>query len=95
MGAADGLAGLMHCSQRNFDFVITDMLMPNCDGVEFISLLRKINPQISIIAMSGGGRIPAETYLRIASAFGIKGVLCKPLDMNTILELVSGDFAPH
>jgi len=88
VGAADGQVGLTLCAEFKYDLVICDMLMPDCDGVELITALRKINPTAAIIAISGGGRVEAENYLRIAKLLGAKAVLRKPFPMTSFMELV-------
>ena len=92
VGASDGLMGLKQCAENKYDLVVSDMLMPNCDGVEFIVALRKQNPAAAIIAISGGGRIGAETYLRIAANLGVKAVLNKPFPMSTFIKTVNEVF---
>jgi len=94
VGALDGTVGLKLYSQKKFNLVISDIVMPNCDGVELIIALRKMDPQVAIIVMSGGGRISAENYLRIAAAFGVSGVLRKPFSMPSLLEMVSREIQP-
>jgi DNA-binding NtrC family response regulator len=94
VGALDGTVGLKLYSQKKFDLVISDIVMPNCDGVELIMALRKMDPKVAIIVMSGGGRISAENYLRIAAAFGVSGVLRKPFTMPSLLEMVRREIPP-
>lgn len=87
--AMDGLAGLKLYAKKTFDLIISDMIMPNCDGVELIVSLRKMNPLVAIIAMSGGGMIAADNYLKIAASFHVQAVLPKPFTMPRLLEMVS------
>lgn len=58
--AANGKEGAQRIAQEGFDLVITDMLMPGCDGLEFIAEIHRRHPQLRILAMTGGGRIPSE-----------------------------------
>jgi two-component system chemotaxis response regulator CheY len=60
------------------DLVITDLIMPDIDGLEIIQELRRINPAVRILAISGGGRVDAEEYLSVARKFGAVEVLSKP-----------------
>jgi len=73
---------------ENFDLAITDILMPDMDGLELITLLRKDYPDLKIIAMSAGGRIGPEAYLEIASKLGAVGVLRKPFTQRELLDSV-------
>jgi CheY-like chemotaxis protein len=61
-----------------FDLVITDLIMPDKEGLETIMELRRKEPGLRIIAMSGGGRINATDFLRIAKAFGADRTFTKP-----------------
>ncbi|MBM3262441.1 MAG: response regulator [candidate division Zixibacteria bacterium] len=70
------------------DLVITDIMMPDMEGIETIRELRKINPGVRIIAMSGGGTIRANEYLRMASMFGARRVIEKPFDLRDMLIAV-------
>ena len=60
------------------DLVITDLIMPDTDGLEMIQELRRINPAVRVLAISGGGRVDAEEYLSVARKFGAVEVLPKP-----------------
>ncbi len=64
--AADGRKGLRLFEENAYDLVITDLIMPEQEGMETITFLRKKYPDIKIIAISGGGRIGPETYLPAA-----------------------------
>lgn len=77
----------MHEKQR-FDLVITDLVMPNIEGLEVIMDLRRIDRAVRIIAMSGGGRSKAEDYLRIALKLGVQLTLSKPFGNQEFLESV-------
>jgi CheY-like chemotaxis protein len=61
-----------------FDLLVTDIIMPDMDGIEVIMSLRKLQPPIKIIAISGGGRINARDYLELATRLGVHGTLQKP-----------------
>jgi len=70
------------------DLVITDLVMPNKDGVEVILELKRLNAAAKIIAMSGGGRHGSESYLKVAHALGAQRVLAKPFSREELLEAV-------
>ena len=66
-------------TKRNFDLVITDVLMPDGDGLDLITELRKKQPQARILAMSGGGRyLEGSDYLKLAKGLGAHTAMMKP-----------------
>lgn len=78
--AADGAAALKTLSGARVELVITDIIMPNMEGIETIRALRRTYPHLGIVAMSGGGRMKPEGYLEGATAFGAARILRKPFD---------------
>jgi CheY-like chemotaxis protein len=86
--ANDGREGLQLCGKNHYDLVITDIIMPEVDGMEVIFSLQKTKPDTRVIAMSGGGRIDADNYLRMARAAGTS-VLQKPFELPHFLEMVA------
>ena len=70
------------------NLVITDLVMPDKDGLEVIMDLRRRDPKVRIIAMSGGGQGSAECYLKIARKLGAQRTLSKPFGNNEFLEAV-------
>jgi CheY-like chemotaxis protein len=74
----DGRSALEQYGSNPTDLVITDLIMPETDGLEMIQELRRINPDVRILAISGGGRVDAEEYLSVARKFGAVEVLSKP-----------------
>jgi CheY-like chemotaxis protein len=73
-----GQEALARYRQEPSDLVITDLIMPETDGLEMIQELRRTNPGVRILAISGGGRVDAEEYLSVARKFGAVEVLSKP-----------------
>ena len=86
--ASDGKEGinLFNCNQ--VDLVVTDIIMPDKDGFVTIMELKKICPDIKIIAMSGGGRGLPEYYLDTAKGFGAKYTFEKPFKTSELVEAV-------
>lgn len=79
----------MRLQQREpADLVITDLIMPEQEGLETISRLKKEYKGIKIIAISGGGRIGPEAYLPAALELGADRVFCKPFDVKEIVDAV-------
>ena len=86
--AFDGDEGIKMYRARNFDLVITDLIMPDKEGIQIIRELRKENSQIRIIAMSAGGRGGATDYLKWARLMGAKQCLSKPIKREDLLGAV-------
>ena len=89
--AIHGIAGLESYRAGEFDVVITDLLMPEQEGLETIGELRRIDPDVRIIAISGGGRIqgPHEVLLQ-ASALGAQATLGKPFRLADLKRALYG-----
>ena len=77
--ACDGEEAQKILPSRSFDLVITDLVMPNREGIETIRAIRKSHPGVRIIAVSGayGGR-----FLGIAAMLGAEATLVKPVDFR-------------
>lgn len=86
--ASDGHEGL-HCYQAApSDVIILDILMPEQEGLETIRALRRLDPAVKIIAMSGGGQIGSMDFLRVAAALGAQRTLRKPFPQQEMLDAV-------
>lgn len=59
---------------------VVDIILPERDGIEFIQAARAIDPDARVIAVSGGGRLGADFYLRLAETFGASCTLAKPFN---------------
>ena len=86
--AANGKIGLKLFRQNPFDLVITDIIMPDKDGIEMITELTRDYPRIKIIAMSGGGRIAPQGYLQMAKNLGAYRTLAKPFTHSKLIDAV-------
>jgi YesN/AraC family two-component response regulator len=86
--APDGVEGIRHYRQQPTDLIITDLIMPNKDGIGMIIDLKKEYPDINIIAMSGGGLNKPDGYLKGAKQLGAKHTLSKPIDREELLRAV-------
>ena len=76
--AGDGEEAIDWLKHGTADLVILDIVMPNKEGLETISALRRSHPRLPVIAVSGGGRIDAHDYLHLAQNLGAVAVLAKP-----------------
>jgi CheY-like chemotaxis protein len=88
--AEDGEQGLLIYTKINPDLIITDIIMPNIDGIEVIIEISKINPELPIIAISGGRRaISANFNLDSAEMLGVNTILYKPFTGKDLLGAVN------
>lgn len=88
MVAENGRVAMQLQFESPANLVITDLIMPEQEGLETISRLKKEYPGIKIIAISGGGRIGPEAYLPAAQELGADKVYSKPFDVQEIVESV-------
>ena len=86
--AADGLEGMNLFRINPVDLVITDIFMPETEGLETIDEIKQVCPQTKIIAISGGGRMDPEDYLEIAMRVGADYSLLKPFDIKLLVDAV-------
>ena len=87
--ALNGREGMELFEKNKPDLLITDIIMPEKEGLETIFELRRKYPELKIIAISGGGRIGPDGYLPSAKLFGADMVFQKPLIQKEFLQAVS------
>ncbi|MBI2813541.1 MAG: response regulator [Opitutae bacterium] len=87
--AADGKAGLARHQAEQHDLIITDMMMPDMDGVELIMALRRAEPRPRVIAISGGSKFSEPLYLPVAQRLGVQRTLAKPIRAGVLLQAVA------
>lgn len=98
--ASNGQEGLQRYVVVPTDVVLLDILMPEREGLETIRALRRLNPQVRIIAMSGGGQTGSMDFLHVATALGAQRALRKPFRQQELLDAVrdltqGGDMSAH
>ena len=86
--APDGMEGIRIYRENPVDLVISDLIMPNKDGIGMMIELKKEFPDIKIIAMSGGGLNKPDGYLEGAKKLGANWTLTKPIDREELLRAV-------
>lgn len=86
--AVNGNAALERMKADPFDLVIADIIMPEKEGLEIISDIRKRHAALPIIAISGGGRIGPDDYLEAARHIGANATLAKPFARNEFISVV-------
>ncbi len=87
--AADGEEGVNQFKQCLPDLVITDLIMPGKEGLETIKDIKSIDPDCIIIAISGGGTVDPDMYLKLAKNMGASHVFTKPIDSNLLLSTIA------
>ena len=86
--ARDGVEGTRMFRAEPTDLVITDIVMPNKEGLATVMELHRENPDLGIIAMSGGLAVDAPLYLKLAGNFGAARMLRKPFDLPTLFQAI-------
>ena len=84
----NGHGALNHLSNRVVDIVITDIFMPECDGLELLRLLRKIDPRPRVVAMTGAEHAAMPDLLRLARQLGADCTIRKPFQPAAMVQLV-------
>ena len=88
LDASDGKDGIRLCQEGRSDMVITDILMPEKDGIEGTIELRWGLPGIKILAISGGGHLGSEYWLDMAKSLGAHDILRKPFKQKDLTKTV-------
>jgi two-component system, chemotaxis family, chemotaxis protein CheY len=91
--ACDGKQALGLYKQLPVDAVLTDLIMPEKEGLETITELHRIDPNVRIVAMSGGGRLNAKDILSVARAMGADHVLAKPFSDEELVTALNSALA--
>ena len=85
--APDGRTGLKLYHDHQVDLVITDVLMPEIDGLEVVRTLRRLSSTLPIIVMSGGGTRDLD-FLVEAQEFGATHTISKPFPLEELIDIV-------
>lgn len=88
IAAQDGVGGVRLRQQALPDLVVTDIIMPEREGIETIVTIRKERPETRIIAISGGGRLGDIELLRMARLLGADDVIPKPFRAHDLRRRV-------
>ena len=91
----DGFKASRKLRGQNYDLLITDLLMPDRDGLELIREAKREYPRMRIIAMSGGGRVGREQYLKLAKGMGADAILTNPFLPRDLCSAVDNVLVPQ
>lgn len=86
--AEDGKKGLELARRERPDLIITDLIMPEVEGIETIQTLRAEFPDAKIIAVSGGGAMGPDSYLIDAEILGADRAMAKPFSPGELVAVV-------
>ena len=86
--AENGKAAITHFKPLLTDLVVTDLIMPEEDGLKVVIKLRELKPSIKIIAISGGGKVGPGSYLNMAKALGADAIYSKPFSVNDLIAKI-------
>jgi len=88
--AEDGKAGMKLADIHSYDLIITDVIMPNMDGLEVITEIKRKSPESRVIVMTGGTvKVDRELLLSTAKAMRAHRVVAKPLDLKELRTIVN------
>jgi CheY-like chemotaxis protein len=83
--AENGKDAILHFKPLITDLVVTDLIMPEEDGIKVVIKLRELKPSIKIIAISGGGKVGPGSYLNLAKALGADAIFSKPFSIKDLI----------
>jgi DNA-binding response OmpR family regulator len=86
--AENGKDAIVHFKSLLTDLVVTDLIMPEEDGLKVIIKLKELKPSIKIIAISGGGKAGPASYLNLAKALGADAIYTKPFSINDLVAKI-------
>jgi DNA-binding response OmpR family regulator len=86
--ASNGKEAISKFKPAITSLVITDIIMPDEDGLKVIMKIRELKPAIKIIAISGGGKAGPGNYLNLAKALGADEIFSKPFSVNVLLSKI-------
>jgi DNA-binding response OmpR family regulator len=86
--AVDGKEAIVHFKPSITDLVVTDIIMPEEDGLKVIIKLKELKPSLKVIAISGGGKAGPGSYLNLAKALGADAIYSKPFSINELVARI-------
>ncbi len=96
MLAANGQEAFALLNSHSFDLIITDLVMPEMNGIDLITSIQKISPDLKIIAISGGGGLNGRfDYLPVAELLGAEKIFRKPFELSKLKKTVDAMLGQH
>jgi DNA-binding response OmpR family regulator len=92
--ASNGKEALLRFKPSMTDLVITDLIMPDEDGLKVIMKIKELKPEVKIIAISGGGKAGPGNYLDLAKVLGADEIFSKPFSINDLLKKIEIMLSP-
>ena len=86
--AEDGVVATEKMEETDFDLVITDIFMPNQDGIETIRNIRRARNDVHIVAISVGSPNQRVNFLKMAKSIGANFALAKPIDIQQLADIL-------
>ena len=86
--ASNGQQAMAMFSNCASDLIICDMFMAEMDGIEMIQKLKRVDPKVKVLAISGGGSLGHLEMLEVGKLLGANETLSKPFDMSKLLMSV-------
>ena len=86
--AVNGKEAIIHFKPSLTDLVVTDLIMPDEDGLKVIIKLKELKPSLKIIAISGGGKAGPGSYLNLAKALGADATYSKPFPVSDLIAKI-------
>ena len=93
--ASNGQEGVRVYQEHPADLVITDILMPEKEGLGCILELRRLDPDVRVIAISGGSRLHSMDVLEVARRCGARRTFWKPFDVGKVVAAVREELEGH
>lgn len=87
--AENGDVGMRTFAEGGFDLVVTDIIMPDKEGIGLIIEIRRLSPDVKIVAISGGGRTGNLDFLTMARSLGATAILRKPIRLPDLFAVLN------
>ncbi|MFP4003826.1 MAG: response regulator [Alphaproteobacteria bacterium] len=87
--APSGVQGVEIAKAERIDVIVTDILMPDKDGIETLLEIKSACPHTRILVVSGGGLLLSSSYVRVAEKLGADASLQKPVDLERFCNVVA------
>lgn len=87
--AHNGRQALQLLHQQSADLIVSDIFMPEMDGIEFLNAIRKQFQQAKVLVMSGGSRNLHADYLFVAKSLGANAIMNKPFSSAELLSAIT------